>query len=100
MVPYASFPYADHVLRLLDTDPGTKIDPSSDVQFAVLVKAAHKLRELVQGMENLDEIKGYIIYKEEEVKEQKEGSIVEVSDIVKKYQGKIVQDFVPHFLLA
>lgn len=51
-------------------------------------------------MESLDEIKGYIIYKEEEIKEAKEGSVVETSEIVKKFQGKLVQDFVPHFLLA
>ena len=36
-------------------------------------------------MEELDEIKGYIIYREEEVKEAKEGSVVEASEIVKKY---------------
>jgi hypothetical protein len=36
-------------------------------------------------MESLDEIKGYIIYKEEEIKEAKEGSVVETSEIVKKF---------------
>ena len=30
MVPYASFPYADHVIRLLDADPNTKADSRSD----------------------------------------------------------------------
>ncbi len=27
MVPYASFPYAEHALRLLNVDPNTKADP-------------------------------------------------------------------------
>jgi hypothetical protein len=30
MVPYASFPYADHVIRLLDADPNAKADPRSE----------------------------------------------------------------------
>jgi len=30
MVPYASFPYADHVIRLLSGDPNAKADPRSD----------------------------------------------------------------------
>jgi hypothetical protein len=33
-----------------------------------LIEAAKKLRELVANMETLDEIKGYIIYKQEAVK--------------------------------
>jgi predicted ribosome quality control (RQC) complex YloA/Tae2 family protein len=30
MVPYASFPYAEHALRLTNADPGLKADPTSD----------------------------------------------------------------------
>lgn len=30
MVPYASFPYADHALRLLNVDPNTKADPQNE----------------------------------------------------------------------
>jgi hypothetical protein len=30
MVPYASFPYAEHALRLSNVDPGLKADPTSD----------------------------------------------------------------------
>jgi len=26
MMPYASFPYADHVLKLMNKEPNTKID--------------------------------------------------------------------------
>jgi hypothetical protein len=70
------------------------------LQVEILITAALKLKELVKNMENLDDIKGYIIYKEEEIKVAKEGSVVETSDIVKKFQGKLVSDFVPHFLLA
>lgn len=32
MVPYASFPYADHVIRLLEADPNAKADPRSENQ--------------------------------------------------------------------
>lgn len=63
MVPYASFPYADHVIRLLDADPNTKADSCSDTQVKVLIDAAKMLRELVANMERLDEIKGFIVYK-------------------------------------
>ncbi len=30
MVPYASFPYAEHALRLCNVDPNTKADPSNN----------------------------------------------------------------------
>jgi hypothetical protein len=33
MVPYASFPYADHVIRLLEADPNLKADPRSENQI-------------------------------------------------------------------
>ena len=69
MVPYASVPYADHVLRELEVDPNTKAN--SDEHIDVLIKAAENLRQLVQSMENLEEIKGFITYSIEEKKEQK-----------------------------
>lgn len=104
MVPYASFPYADHVIRLLDADPNAKADPRSDSQISILIEAAKKLRELVANMENLDEIKGFIIYKPEAIKadladEDKKLANPFEFEIVKKFEGKIVQDFVPVFLL-
>lgn len=40
MVPYASFPYAEHALRLADGDPNAKADPSSDAQIQLLINAA------------------------------------------------------------
>ena len=69
MVPYASVPYADHVLRELEVDPNAKAN--SDEHIDVLIKAAENLRQLVQSMENLEEIKGFITYSIEEKKEQK-----------------------------
>jgi hypothetical protein len=30
MVPYASFPYAEHALRLCEVDPNLKADPNSE----------------------------------------------------------------------
>ena len=53
------------------------------------------MRELVQGMEHLDEIKGYIIYKQDTTKaeiseaDQKLFNPFEF-EIVKKFEGKIV----------
>jgi len=90
MVPYASFPYADHVLRLLTVEPNQKIEIGSDSQIDTLISAALKLKELVAGMESLDDIKGYLIYHDEEAKLQKEESLVVASDIVKKYADKMV----------
>lgn len=69
-----------------------------------MIEAAKKLRELVANMENLDEIKGFIIYKPEAIKadladEDKKLANPFEFEIVKKFEGKIVQDFVPVFLL-
>ncbi len=55
-------------------------------------------------METLDEIKGYIIYKQEAVKPDLPDGDKQLAnpfefEIVKKFEGKIVQDFVPAFLL-
>jgi hypothetical protein len=41
MVPYASFPYADHALRLLDVDPNAKCTME---HMDGLIQAAHKLK--------------------------------------------------------
>ena len=69
IVPYASIPYADHVLRELNADPNTKA--SSDEHIDLLIQAANDLRKLVQSMENLEEIKGFITYADEEKRENK-----------------------------
>ena len=98
MVPYASFPYADHVLRLANIDPAAKV-VGSDAQVQILIEAAHKLKQLVADMEKNDDLSGYLIYKEEEATKS-EAAAPDQSDLVKKYEGKVVQDFVPCFLLA
>lgn len=69
MVPYASFPYAEHALRLADGDPNLKADPTSDAQIQLLISAAQKLRQLVKDMETLEDIKGFIIYKPDTIKQ-------------------------------
>ena len=68
IVPYASFPYADHALRLLGIeDPNAKAEPT-DAHIDLLIEAANKLRTMVHEMENLDDIKGFITYSEEQAK--------------------------------
>lgn len=47
MVPYASFPYAEHVLRSMNIDSGAKAEPSSETQIDSLIEAAQKLKEIV-----------------------------------------------------
>jgi len=69
MVPYASFPYADHALRLCDADPNLKADATSESQIQTLILAAQKLRQLVKDMDTLDEIKGFIIFKPDTVRQ-------------------------------
>ncbi len=65
MMPYASFPYADHVLRLMKKEPNTKVDPTSEEQITVLIEAATRLKELIRNMETMTDIKGYIVYTED-----------------------------------
>ena len=85
MMPYASFPYADHVLRLMNKEPNTKVDPTSDEQITVLIEAATKLKELIRNMESMTDIKGYIVYTEDNKVAQESSSVVVASDIVKKF---------------
>ena len=62
IVPYASFPYADHALRQVGVDePNTKAE-TSDAHIDKLIEAAQALRKMVQEMETLDEIQGFITY--------------------------------------
>lgn len=69
MVPYASFPYADHILRTLSVDPNLKAEAKSDQQIDTLIDAAQKLKVLIQDMERMEEIKGFIIYSQDPSKE-------------------------------
>lgn len=47
MVPYASFPYADHVLRTLSVEPNLKAEAKSEQQIDTLIEAAQKLKALI-----------------------------------------------------
>jgi hypothetical protein len=72
MVPYSSAVYAEHVFRLMGVQGNLKAT-SEDADIKVLIEAAHKLRDMVKDMENTQEIKGFVIYREEseEDKEKK-----------------------------
>lgn len=62
IVPYASFPYADHALRELGVeDPNAKAEPT-DEHIDLLIAAANHLKTMVREMENLEDILGYITY--------------------------------------
>lgn len=62
IVPYASFPYADHALRKTGvTDPNAKAEPT-DQHVDMLIAAAQALRTMVQEMESLEVIRGFITY--------------------------------------
>ena len=65
MVLYASFPYADHVLRNMSLIPNNAAQ-LQDID--TLIQAAQQLKSLIQGMENLREIRGFTVYKEDEPK--------------------------------
>ena len=80
MVPYASFPYADHVLRQLKVDPNKKAEPLDD-QIDVLIEGAQKLKEIMQDLERMDEIKGFVVYSPEVKKPQKEKAVTEEGEV-------------------
>ena len=57
IVPYASFPYADHALRLVGIEDTNAKAESTDEIIDKLIEAAHTLCDLVRDMENLEDIK-------------------------------------------
>ena len=70
MVPYTSAVYAEHVFREIGVDGNQRASLDTiDEHIPSLVQVAHKLKDLVKQMEDLDEIKGYIIYREESQEE-------------------------------
>ena len=70
IVPYASFPYADHALREVGVeDPNIKAE-TTDEHIDLLIEAANALRAMVRDMEDLDDIKGFITYSAEEARER------------------------------
>ena len=70
MVPYSSAVYADHVFKLLNIVGNQKATTES-ADISILIQAAEKLRDLVKEMEDADEIKGYIVYREESAEDLK-----------------------------
>ena len=69
-MPYASFPYADHALRLIGVDPNTPAEPT-DAHIDLLISAANTIRTMVHEMENLEDIGGFITYEEEKARESR-----------------------------
>ena len=103
MVPYASFPYADHALRLSGVDPNAKCTVD---HIEKLIEAAHKLKVIVKDMENLDEIQGFTIYKDSTENEEDGEAVKEemmdegTTAMLEKFKGKSVTEFMPAFILA
>lgn len=80
IVPYASFPYADHALREVGVeDPNLKAE-TTDAHIDKLIEAAQHLRSMVQEMENLEEIQGFITYVQEEEKESMAKKLLQGED--------------------
>ena len=72
IVPYASFPYADHALREIGVEnPGVVAECDAET-VGVLVKAAQFIRSMVSEMDGLEELRGYITFTEEEQKKNDE----------------------------
>ena len=104
MVPYSSFPYADHVLRLLEIDPNATCTLD---HIDKLIEAAIKLKQLVLDMENVEDIPGFTIYTKEEKKDEgdEEEKVNKVTDLataemLEKFKDKTVKEFMPMFVLS
>ena len=69
IVPYASFPYADHALRQVGVENPNMNAEATDAHIDLLIAAANCLRTMVRDMENLEDIRGFITYSTEEVRE-------------------------------
>lgn len=123
MVPYASASYAEHFLRKVGAEPNAKVEIEL---IDKVIEAAKLMVSFVRDMENLEEIKGYVVYKrdepeskqdkkpeieeetnltEEELleKEKKEKaakeSQTEEQRVLEKYSNKILKEFLPSLLL-
>ena len=130
MVPYSSFPYADHALRQVGVENPNTPAEATDEHIDFLIAAANALRTMVKEMENLEDIKGFITYNQEEAKEitpaqqmiktgddaEEENKVNELEqltqevaqkiltvdgeDIIEKFKGKVLKEFLPCELLA
>ena len=88
MVPYSSAVYAEHVFRLMGIQGNAKAT-SEDADVKVLIEAAYKLRDMVKDMENTQEIKGFVIYREEseEDKQKKKEEDLKLKELIRQNQG-------------
>ena len=72
IVPYCSAQYADHALRETGIDtPNQSVQPT-DEHIDILIKAAEFMRDMVSEMDQLEEMRGYITFTEEEEKKQED----------------------------
>ena len=62
MVPYASFPYADHALRQVGVENPNAEAQIDEGQIDKLIEGANYLRKMANEMEDLEDIKGFITY--------------------------------------
>ena len=124
IVPYASFPYADHALRELGVEnPAIEAKPTEE-NIDILVKAAQFVRNMVADMEHMEDIQGFITYTPEaekpkvetpendptisevqaaeKLQEEAQEKILTVNgeDIIEKFKSKILKEFMPCELLA
>lgn len=129
LVPYSSAAYAEHVFKIMDVSGNAKATTNpEDKHVEILIEAAEKLRDMVKELNDAEDIKGYIIYKEESeedrqkkleeeqrlkelIKQNQGDQIVEeaaeeeelvaeqTAEIIKKFKGKILKEFVPLCLL-
>ena len=125
MVPYASFPYADHALRQVGVENPNAEAQIDETQIDQLIEGANYLRKMANEMEDLEDIKGFITYAAEEEREvtqmintedqTEEGKVdleklqqeveqkiltVDGEDIIEKFKGKVLREFIPCELLA
>lgn len=129
LVPYSSAAYAEHVFKVMGVSGNSKATTRpEDKHVDILIEAAERLRDMVKELNDAEDIKGYIIYREESeedrqkkleeeqrlkelIKQNQGDQIVEeaaeeeelvpeqTAEIIKKFKGKILKEFVPHCLL-
>jgi len=116
LVPYISFPYAEHSLRLHGANPNDEADETMHVDL--LQKAAQSCKEMVHQIDKCDEgvVKGFVIYTEDpnykEVEEEKEERQMTANEgeedrqlNIKKdeqelrFKGKLLKEFLPAVML-
>ena len=72
LVPYSSAAYTEHVFRVMGVQGNAKAttEPSEN-HVPILIEAATKLRDMVKELNEADDIKGFIVYREESEEDRK-----------------------------